>query len=84
MEAADITLMRGYLSSIPDATHMSSKTMSSIKQNLFWALGYNTLGIPVAVNGLLAPWAAWRGYGAQPDISRAERITLAARQAGAA
>lgn len=58
MEAADVTLMRGDLSSIADAIYMSRKTMSNIKQNLFWALGYNTLGIPVAAIGLLAPWVA--------------------------
>ncbi|PZD96876.1 heavy metal translocating P-type ATPase [Paenibacillus sambharensis] len=58
MEAADVTLMRGELSSIPDAIYMSRKTMSNIRQNLFWALGYNTLGIPVAAIGLLAPWVA--------------------------
>ncbi|MEC0127999.1 heavy metal translocating P-type ATPase [Paenibacillus pabuli] len=58
MEAADVTLMRGDLSSIPDAIYMSRKTMRNIKQNLFWALGYNTLGIPIAAIGLLAPWVA--------------------------
>jgi len=58
MEAADVTLMRGDLSSIPDAIYMSRKTMTNIKQNLFWALGYNTLGIPIAAIGLLAPWVA--------------------------
>ncbi len=58
MEAADVTLMRGDLSSIPDAIYMSRKTMSNIRQNLFWALGYNSLGIPIAAIGLLAPWVA--------------------------
>ncbi|MFD2330125.1 heavy metal translocating P-type ATPase [Cohnella sp. GCM10020058] len=58
MEAADVTLMRGDLTSIPDAIYMSRKTMSNIRQNLFWALGYNTLGIPIAALGLLAPWVA--------------------------
>ncbi|MFC5704285.1 heavy metal translocating P-type ATPase [Cohnella faecalis] len=58
MEAADVTLMRGDLSSIPDAIYMSRKTMANIKQNLFWALAYNTLGIPIAAIGLLAPWVA--------------------------
>ncbi|MDK8193168.1 heavy metal translocating P-type ATPase [Paenibacillus sp. UMB7766-LJ446] len=58
MEAADVTLMRGDLSSIPDAIYMSRKTMANIKQNLFWALGYNTVGIPIAAIGLLAPWVA--------------------------
>ncbi|MEK0314973.1 heavy metal translocating P-type ATPase [Cohnella sp. 56] len=58
MEAADVTLMRGDLTSIPDAIYMSRKTMGNIRQNLFWALGYNTLGIPIAAIGLLAPWVA--------------------------
>ncbi len=58
IEAADVTLMRGDLSSIPDAIYMSRVTMRNIKQNLFWALGYNTLGIPIAAIGLLAPWVA--------------------------
>ncbi|MFC4598011.1 heavy metal translocating P-type ATPase [Cohnella hongkongensis] len=58
MEAADVTLMRGDLAGIPDAIAMSRKTMSNIRQNLFWALGYNTLGIPIAAVGLLAPWVA--------------------------
>ena len=58
MEAADITLMRGDLNSIADAIVMSKKTIRNIKQNLFWAFGCNTLGIPVAAIGLLAPWLA--------------------------
>jgi Cu+-exporting ATPase len=58
MEAADVTLMRGDLSGIPDAIFMSRKTMRNIRQNLFWALGYNSLGIPIAAIGLLAPWVA--------------------------
>ncbi|WP_445671652.1 heavy metal translocating P-type ATPase [Paenibacillus sp. FSL K6-2859] len=58
MEAADVTLMRGDLNSIPDAIYMSRKTMRNIKQNLFWALAYNSLGIPIAAMGLLAPWLA--------------------------
>jgi P-type Cu+ transporter len=58
MEAADITLIRGDLNSIADAIFMSKKTINNIKQNLFWAFGYNTLGIPIAAIGLLAPWLA--------------------------
>lgn len=58
MEAADVTLIRGDLNSIADAIIMSRKTMRNIKQNLFWAFGYNILGIPIAAIGLLAPWVA--------------------------
>lgn len=58
MEAADVTLMRGDLNSIADAIALSRKTMKNIRQNLFWALFYNSIGIPVAALGLLAPWVA--------------------------
>ncbi|PWT94777.1 MAG: copper-translocating P-type ATPase [Bacteroidetes bacterium] len=58
MEAADITLIRGDLNSIADAIFMSKKTIRNIKQNLFWALAYNTIGIPIAALGFLAPWLA--------------------------
>lgn len=58
IEAADITLMRGDLHSLPDAVIMSQRTMGNIRQNLFWALAYNSLGIPIAAIGWLAPWLA--------------------------
>ena len=37
---------------------MSKMTIRNIKQNLFWALAYNALGIPIAALGFLAPWVA--------------------------
>ncbi|MGE5390272.1 MAG: heavy metal translocating P-type ATPase [Deltaproteobacteria bacterium] len=55
MEAADITLMRGDLRTIPAAIRLSRKTMKKIKQNLFWAFIYNIIGIPFAALGLLNP-----------------------------
>lgn len=58
MEAADVALMQGDLNSIVDALALSRRTMANIKQNLFWALAYNVIGIPVAAVGLLAPWLA--------------------------
>ncbi|MFZ3590216.1 heavy metal translocating P-type ATPase [Bacillus sp. DJP31] len=56
--AADITLIRGDLHAIADAILMSKKTITNIKQNLFWAFGYNVIGIPIAALGFLAPWLA--------------------------
>ena len=55
IEAADITLMRGDLNGIAAAIRLSKATMRNIKQNLFWALVYNSLGIPLAASGYLTP-----------------------------
>lgn len=55
MESADIVLMKKSLSGIVDALALSQATMKNIKQNLFWAFLYNTLGIPLAA-GLLYPF----------------------------
>ncbi|MDR2909303.1 MAG: heavy metal translocating P-type ATPase [Oscillospiraceae bacterium] len=52
IESADIVLMRGDLADVPAAFSLSRATIRVIKQNLFWAFGYNTVGIPVAA-GLL-------------------------------
>lgn len=58
IEAAAITLVGGDLTHIPKAIDLSRKTMKNIRQNLFWALFYNAIGIPVAAAGLLVPWVA--------------------------
>jgi len=55
MESADITLMRGDLREIAAAVQLSRKTMGKIKQNLFWAFFYNSVGIPFSALGLLNP-----------------------------
>lgn len=55
VEAADITLMSGDLQGVVDSIRLSRATVRNIKQNLFWALIYNTMGIPVAAAGLLNP-----------------------------
>jgi Cu+-exporting ATPase len=52
MESADIVLMRSDLKDVPTAINLSKRTIRNIKQNLFWAFGYNVLGIPIAA-GLL-------------------------------
>lgn len=52
MESADIVLMRSDLMDVPAAIELSRRTIRNIKQNLFWAFGYNTAGIPIAAGVL--------------------------------
>ncbi len=54
IDCADIVLMSGELTSVSDAIALSKKVMRNIKQNLFWAFIYNTIGIPIAA-GVLFP-----------------------------
>jgi len=58
MQAAGITLMRGDPSLVADALAISHRTVSKIRQNLFWAFFYNVIGIPLAAAGLLNPMLA--------------------------
>ena len=55
IEAADVTLMRSDPLDVLKAIRVSEGTLSKVKQNLFWALGYNTAMIPLASLGLLQP-----------------------------
>jgi P-type Cu+ transporter len=58
IEAADVTLVRGDLQTVPQALRLASRTIRVIKQNLFWAFGYNIAAIPLAALGLLNPMIA--------------------------
>ena len=58
MEAADITLMRGDLDGVVTAIRLSHRTMKTIRQNLFWAFFYNSIGIPFSALGFLSPMVA--------------------------
>ncbi len=58
IETADITLMSSELMGVVDAISLSRATMAKIRQNLFFAFGYNVLGIPLAALGMLNPVVA--------------------------
>ncbi|MBK5211775.1 MAG: copper-translocating P-type ATPase [Coriobacteriia bacterium] len=55
METGGIVLIKNDLRDVVTAIELSKRTMRKIHQNFFWALGYNTLGIPIAALGLLRP-----------------------------
>lgn len=55
IEASDITLIRGDLTSVVTALRLAKNTFKIIRQNLFWAFGYNVLAIPIASSGRLSP-----------------------------
>ena len=58
MQAAGITLMRGDVALVAGAFDISARTVSKIRQNLFWAFAYNAAGIPLAALGYLSPVVA--------------------------
>jgi Cu+-exporting ATPase len=55
IDTADVTLMRNDLCALADAVDLSRRTVSKVRQNLFFAFVYNVLGIPLAALGMLSP-----------------------------
>ena len=66
-ETAHIVLMGDRLGQVPEALALGKATLSKIRQNLFWALAYNSLGIPVAAGLLLPHW----GFALSPAVAGA-------------
>jgi P-type Cu+ transporter len=58
MSSADVTILGGDLTRIPETIRFSRKVLRVIRQNLFWAFVYNSVGIPLAAIGLLSPMFA--------------------------
>lgn len=56
--AADITIVNSKVSAVPQAIAISRRTLRIIKENLFWAFGYNLLAIPLAAGGIIMPGLA--------------------------
>ena len=56
IDAADVVLVNSRLSDVPAAIRLSRATLHNIRENLFWAFCYNTLGIPLAAGAFIALW----------------------------
>ncbi|WP_295537021.1 heavy metal translocating P-type ATPase [uncultured Pseudacidovorax sp.] len=76
MEAAGITLMRGDLALVEQAFDLSARTVTKIRQNLFWAFAYNVVGIPFAAFGLLSPVVAGAAMAASSVSVMANALLL--------
>jgi Cu+-exporting ATPase len=57
-DAAELVLMQPGVMRVADAVHVARATMRTVRQNLWWAFGYNIIGIPLAA-GILWPWFHW-------------------------
>lgn len=81
LETADVALLGNDLHGLVRAVRISRLTMRNIRQNLFWAFAYNTIGIPVAAAGFLAPWLAGAAMAASSvsvtlNALRLQRVSL--------
>jgi Cu+-exporting ATPase len=75
-EAADIILLKSEIEAVPEALGLARATLRTIKQNLFWAFFYNSLGVPLAACGVISPifCAAAMGFSDLIVIGNALRL----------
>jgi len=78
--SADILLLSNDLNRIAEARVLSQKTLRIIKQNLIWALSYNSLAVPLALMGYIAPWLAALGMSLSSFIVVANALRLKINQ----
>ncbi len=88
-EAGDVLLLRAQPSLIPASIDLSRATLRIMRQNLFWAAGYNVLGIPIAAgllypafHILLTPWLASAAMALEPDLRAGEQLAASRLAAG--
>ncbi len=79
---ADFIVMGGALQSIPDAIAQARRTMCVVRQNLWWAAGYNALCVPLALAGFMPAWLAGVGMAVSSLVVVGNASRLAARPDG--
>jgi P-type Cu+ transporter len=79
-EAADIILLRSEITGVPEALSLARATLRTIKQNLFWAFFYNSLGVPLAALGFVSPIFCAAAMGASDLIVIGNALLLLRRR----
>jgi Cu2+-exporting ATPase len=74
---ADVTLLSGDLRALPEAIATATQTRRIIKQNIFWAIGYNLVALPLAAAGYVPPWAAAIGMSGSSLLVMLNALRLA-------
>lgn len=81
--AADLILTNPSLRGVTTGTDLAREAQRTVRQNMSWAIGYNTLALPLAVGGLLAPWMAALGMSASSLLVVANSARLARSRSAA-
>ncbi|RLA20294.1 MAG: cadmium-translocating P-type ATPase [Gammaproteobacteria bacterium] len=74
--SADLIMLSDHLMPIAEAKNLSQKLLSVIRQNLFWAIGYNLIALPAAALGFVPPWLAALGMSASSLVVVANSLRL--------
>ncbi len=74
--SADLIMLSSHLMPIAEAKNLSQKLLSVIRQNLFWAIGYNLTALPAAALGFIPPWLAALGMSASSLVVVANSLRL--------
>jgi P-type Cu2+ transporter len=78
--SADMILLSEQLRHLPIAVRTARDTVRIIRQNLYWALGYNLIALPVAASGILTPWMAALGMSASSLLVVLNSLRLTGRR----
>ena len=79
-EAADIVMLKSDITGVPEALDLARATLRTIKQNLFWAFFYNSLGVPLASLGFVSPVLCAAAMGASDLIVIGNALRLLRRK----